>query len=171
MAGDVAAVRAEAPDLLHTHLVHGDVYGALAPIALGVPFVSSRHNDDRYLLGPFRYVDRAFARRARRLIAISNAVRRFLIEAGHDPAKIETIHYGLDALPAGSVGAEPDRGGDSEDVPLLLAIGRLIAQKDHPTTLAAFAAFASGTRDAALAILGIGPLEAETRRARRRARP
>ena len=28
-----------------------------------MPFVSTRHNDDRYLLGPFRYVDRAFARR------------------------------------------------------------------------------------------------------------
>ena len=27
-----------------------------------MPFVSTRHNDDRYLLGPFRYVDRAFMR-------------------------------------------------------------------------------------------------------------
>ena len=30
--------------------------------ALRLPDVSTRHNDDRYLLGPFRYVDRAFAR-------------------------------------------------------------------------------------------------------------
>ena len=55
MARDVTAVaREEAPDLLHTHLVHADVYGALASRRTGIPFVSSRHNDDRYLLGPFR---------------------------------------------------------------------------------------------------------------------
>ena len=69
--------------LIHTHLVHGDVYGALAAAALRIPYLSTRHNDDRYLLGPFRYVDRAFAHRARRLIAISDAVRRFLEQAGH----------------------------------------------------------------------------------------
>ena len=79
-------MRAERPDLLHTHLVHADVYGAIASRLTGLPFVSTRHNDDRYLLGPFRYVDRGFARRARRLIAISDAVRRFLEAAGHDPA-------------------------------------------------------------------------------------
>ena len=61
--------------------------------------MSTRHNDDRYLLGPFRYVDRAFARPARRLIAISDAVRRFLERAGYDPAKLVTIRYGLDELP------------------------------------------------------------------------
>ena len=54
----IRAVRAERPELLHTHLVHADVYGALAAKALGLPVVSTRHNDDRYLLGPFRYVDR-----------------------------------------------------------------------------------------------------------------
>ena len=73
------------PDLLHTHLVHADVYGALAARATRTPYLSTRHNDDRYLLGPFRYVDRAFARGARRLIAISEAVRTFLEAAGHDP--------------------------------------------------------------------------------------
>ena len=38
MARDVIrAVRAEQPDLLHTHLVHADVYGAVAARALGIP--------------------------------------------------------------------------------------------------------------------------------------
>ena len=86
MAAEVdAAVRDEAPDLLHTHLVHADVYGSLASLAERVPLVSSRHNDDRYLLGPFRFVDRAFARRARRLVAISNAVRPFPRRGRADP--------------------------------------------------------------------------------------
>ncbi|HEX6788168.1 MAG TPA: glycosyltransferase, partial [Gaiellaceae bacterium] len=80
MAGDlVRAIRDLRPDLLHTHLVHADVYGAIAARLTRTPFVSTRHNDDRYMLGPFRHVDRAFASGARRLIAISDAVRHFLV--------------------------------------------------------------------------------------------
>ena len=93
-ATSIRAVRAEQPDLVHTHLVHADVYGGAAARLLGIPSISTRHNDDRYLLGPFRYVDRAFARPARRLIAISDAVRALPRaggprpgEAGDDPLR------------------------------------------------------------------------------------
>lgn len=164
MARDVIrAVRAERPDLLHTHLVHADVYGAIAARVVGVQSVSTRHNDDRYLLGPFRYADRAFARPARRLIAISDAVRRFLEQAGHDPAKLITIHYGLDELPSARSEPTPAAAGIPADAPLALAVGRLIAQKDHATLLRAFARVNSALPEARLAILGSGPLEAETR--------
>jgi glycosyltransferase involved in cell wall biosynthesis len=164
LARDVArAIRVERPDLVHTHLVHADVYGGLGARLLGVPSVSTRHNDDRYLLGPFRYVDRAFARPARRLIAISDAVRRFLEQAGHDPAKLVTIHYGLDELPSARSKPTPAEAGIPADTPLALAVGRLIAQKDHATLLHAFARVRSALPQAQLAILGGGPLEAETR--------
>ena len=159
----IRAVRAEQPDLLHTHLVHADVYGAIAAKRLGLPVVSTRHNDDRYLLGPFRYVDRAFARPARRLIAISDAVRMFLERAGHDPAKLLTIRYGLDELPSARSEPAPAAAGIPPEAPLALAVGRLIAQKDHATLLRAFARVRSALPEARLAILGAGPLEAETR--------
>jgi glycosyltransferase involved in cell wall biosynthesis len=162
-AAVVRAARAEAPDLLHTHLVHADVYGAMASAAMRVPMVSTRHNDDRYLLGPFRYVDRAFAARARRLVAISDAVRRFLAAAGHAEEKLSTIHYGLDALPQTPSERTPAEVGIPEGAPLLLAIGRLTEQKDHPTLLRAFARARERHPGAVLAVLGIGPLEAETR--------
>ena len=68
---------------------------------LGIPSVSTRHNDDRYLLA-VRYVDRACSPVGPKLIAISDAVRAFLERAGHDPAKLVTIRYGLDELPAAS---------------------------------------------------------------------
>ena len=164
MARDVVrAVRAERPDLLHTHLVHADVYGAVAAAATRTPYLSTRHNDDRYLLGPFRYVDRFFARRARRLIAISDAVRAFLERAGHDPAKLLTIRYGLDELPPAPSVPTPAAAGIPPDVPLALAVGRLIEQKDHATLLRAFALVREQVPEARLAILGSGPLEAETR--------
>jgi glycosyltransferase involved in cell wall biosynthesis len=164
MARDVhRAIRAERPDLVHTHLVHADIYGGAAARLLGIPAVSTRHNDDRYLLGPFRYVDRAFARPARRLIAISDAVRAFLERAGHDPAKLVTIRYGLDELPAAPSDPTPAQAGVPADAPLAVAVGRLITQKDHATMLRAFARVHGNLPEARLAILGSGPLEAETR--------
>lgn len=163
LADVVRAVRRERPGLLHTHLVHADVYGATAATVLRVPVVSSRHNDDRYLLGPFRYVDRAFARPARRIIAISDAVHRFLAEAGLPREKLVTVHYGLDALPEASSELRPVELGISDDAPVVLAIGRLTQQKDHRTLLRAFARAHRSHPRAVLVILGIGPLETETR--------
>jgi glycosyltransferase involved in cell wall biosynthesis len=128
-----------------------------------VPFVSTRHNDDRYLLGPFRFVDRAFAGGAQRLIAISHAVRRFLAQVGHAPEKLETIHYGLDRAPEAASETTPREAGLADDTPLVLMIGRLTAQKDHPTALHAFAAVRDRHPDAVLAILGVGPLLDQTR--------
>jgi glycosyltransferase involved in cell wall biosynthesis len=164
MAYDVVrAVRAERPEILHTHLVHADLYGAIAAAAAGAAHVSTRHNDDRYLLGPFRYVDRAFALRTRSLIAISDAVRRFLENAGHPSKKLRTIRYGLDDLPTGSPETSPEAAGLPVGAPLLLAVGRLIAQKDHGTLLRAFARVHARHPEARLAILGSGPLEEATR--------
>jgi glycosyltransferase involved in cell wall biosynthesis len=154
----VRAVRAERPDLLHTHMVHGDVYGSLAAHTLRVPFVSSRHNDDRYLLGPFRHVDRTFMHGVRRLIAISDAVREFLARAGLPREKLVTIRYGLDAPPHAASEAPPSIPAGA---PLVLAIGRLIEQKDHATLLRAFARVHEEVPEARLAILGWGPLEDE----------
>ena len=144
-------------------MVHGDVYGSIAANVLRVPFVSSRHNDDRYLLGPFRYVDRAFMRRVRRLVAISDSVREFLVRAGLPANKLLTIHYGLDAVPAAPSELTPEQAGIAAEAPLVLAIGRLIAQKDHETLVRAFAQLREHHPDARLAILGWGELEAETR--------
>ena len=77
-----------------------------------MPFVSTRHNDDRYLLGPFRYVDRAFARRARRLIAISDAVREFLERAGHDPREARDDPLRARRAAGGAVRADAGAAGD-----------------------------------------------------------
>jgi glycosyltransferase involved in cell wall biosynthesis len=164
LAADVVrAVRAERPDLVHTHMVHGDIYGSFAAHALRIPFVSTRHNDDRYLLGPFRHVDRVAMHGVRRIIAISDAVRLFHVRAGLPAAKLETIHYGLDTIPETPSEVQPEEAGIPAAAPLVLAIGRLIAQKDQATMLDAFARVLPSHPDARLAILGWGPLEARLR--------
>jgi glycosyltransferase involved in cell wall biosynthesis len=159
----VRAVRAEAPDLLHTHMVHADVYGSVAAHLKRTPFVSTRHNDDRYLLGPFRHVDRAFMHGVRRIIAISDAVRDFHIRAGLDAEKLVTVRYGLDDVPPTPSELTPEAAGIPADAPLVLAIGRLIEQKDHATLLEAFARVHRTHPQARLAILGWGALEAQTK--------
>ena len=42
-------------DVVHTHLVHADVYGAFGARRL----VSTKHNDDPFRAGAFRFVERA----------------------------------------------------------------------------------------------------------------
>ena len=107
-------------DLVHTHLVHADVYGALGARVL----VSTKHNDDPFRAGAFRHVERALARRASRLIAITHALARFQVErVGLPQEKVEVIHYGLDAPPAAWGTNPPD--DEPEDAPVLLAVCRL----------------------------------------------
>jgi glycosyltransferase involved in cell wall biosynthesis len=142
------------PDLVHTHLVHGDVYGALAVGAAAL--VSTKHNDDRFRLGPFRYVERALTRRSARVIAITEALRQFCVDGVGLPAgKIEVVHYGLDGLP------EP--WGESKDVPLpdgarvLLCVARLAEQKGVDVAVRALPAIRERHPDAVLVVLGEGP--------------
>jgi glycosyltransferase involved in cell wall biosynthesis len=157
----IKVVRATKPNLLHTHMVHADVYGSVAAHATRTPFVSTRHNDDRYLLGPFRYADRTFMHGVRKIIAISDAVRAFHVQAGLPEEKLVTIHYGLDTVPLTPSEITPEAAGIPADAPLVLAIGRLIEQKDHATLIRSFARVERP--GAHLAILGWGPLEAQTR--------
>ena len=159
----VRVVRAESPSLLHTHMVHADVYGSLAARLTRVPFVSTRHNDDRYLLGPFRYVDRAFMLGVERIIAISEAVREFHVRAGLPAAKLTTIRYGLDEAPQSPSEITPADAGIPGDAPLVVSVARLIEQKDHATLLDAFRRVHAQRPETHLALLGWGRLEGQIR--------
>jgi glycosyltransferase involved in cell wall biosynthesis len=115
-------------DVVHTHLVHADVYGGLAASLRGARLVSTKHNDDRFRVGPFRHVERALARLADRVVAITDSLRRFTVEQVGIPAdKVETIHYGLDDLPGAWGENPPDSVPDG--VRVLLTVSRLTPQK------------------------------------------
>jgi len=159
----LGAVRAERPDLMHTHMVHGDFYGSLAAHALRVPFVSSRHNDDRYLLGSFRHVNRAILHGAGRLIVASDTLAELMARLGVPGERIVTIPYGLDEPPARPSELTPSEARVPDGVPLILAIGRFVEQKDHATLLHAFCRVRQANPTARLAILGSGPLEPSLR--------
>jgi glycosyltransferase involved in cell wall biosynthesis len=146
---------ARGADLVHTHLVHADVYGALGARRL----VSTKHNDDPFRAGAFRYVERALAHRASRVIAITHALARFQVERVGLPAdKIEVIHYGLDDVPAAWGTNPPD--DIPPDAPVLLAVCRLEPQKGVDVAIHALAEIP----DAHLVVLGEGPQRAELER-------
>jgi glycosyltransferase involved in cell wall biosynthesis len=144
-------------DVLHTHLVHADVYGALVR---GPALVSTKHNDDPFRVGPFRFVERGLARRARKVIAISDALRRFTVDRVGVPAdKIVTVHYGLDELPR-PWGENPELP-IPEDARVLLVVGRLAQQKGVDVALRALPAIRREHPDAVLVVLGEGSQRAE----------
>ena len=139
-------------DIVHTHLVHADVYGAIGARRL----VSTKHNDDPFRAGPFRFVERALARRAKRIIAITESLARFQVErVGLPRDKVEVVHYGLDELP-GAWGANPPDPVPGE-VPVLLCVCRLEPQKGLDVAIRALAE----VPDAYLVVLGEGPQRGE----------
>jgi glycosyltransferase involved in cell wall biosynthesis len=135
-------------DLVHTHLVHADVYGAFGARRL----VSTKHNDDPFRAGPFRFVERTLARRAARVIAITESLARFQVERVGLPAeKVEVIHYGLDDLPSAWGTNPPDPVPPDERV--LLCVCRLEEQKGVDVAIRAMA----DVPGAHLVVLGEGP--------------
>ena len=146
------AVRRARPDVVHTHLVHADLYGALH----GRTLVSTKHNDDPFRTGPFRFVERVLAHRARRIVTITDALRRFQIErVGIPPAKLVTIHYGLDDPPPAWGTNRPDEV--AADARVLLAICRLERQKGLDIAVRALPIVRERHPDVELVVLGEGP--------------
>lgn len=149
-------------DILHAHLPHGEVYGEIALRAFpGQPLVISRHNDDAFRRRlVMRRVFAPSLRRAGRIIAISQAVRRFLVEVeGAAAEKIEVIPYGLDA-DAFARSANPGafrREIGAEDAPLIGFVGRLTRQKGVDVLLRAFAQVEKEHPAARLVLAGDGP--------------
>jgi glycosyltransferase involved in cell wall biosynthesis len=153
-------LRRRRPDIVHTHLVHADVYGGLASIAAGSTLVSTKHNDDPFRTGRFSHVERLMTRRAAKVICITSSLARFNIECvGLPAAKIDVVHYGLDRLPdpwgtAGGPTLPPDAR-------LLLAISRLEPQKGLDLAIEALAVIRERHPQAVLLVLGVGSLERE----------
>ena len=138
-------------DIVHTHLVHADLLGAL--LSGRRTIVSTKHNDDPFRARlPFRLVERALTRRAARVICITEALRRFNVErVGLPAAKLDIVHYGMDEPPAAWAPNELEL----PDGKIVAAVARLEPQKGLDLAIEALAGI-----DATLVVLGVGPEQA-----------
>ena len=142
------------PRILHTHLVHADVYGQLAGTLTGIPTrFSTKHGFNEFREGrPFALADRAVASLAHVHIAISRGLARYLADTeGFDEESFDIVHYGI--APREELAPFP------VETPRLLCVGRLIPIKGHIVLLRAFAMARHEVPELELEIAGRGPLE------------
>ena len=89
------------PRILHTHLVHADVYGQLAGSVARVPLrLSTKHGFNEFREGRwFAFADRSVGSLAHVHIAISQGLAQYLAETeGFDEEAFEIVHYGISSL-------------------------------------------------------------------------
>ena len=165
--GLVRLIRAWRPAIVHTHTAKAGLLGRLAARAAGVPTVVHTFHGHvlRGYFSPsketlFRNLEAFLARAADALVAVSDSVKRDLVELRVAPErKIRVIPLGLElgalagALPRGRLRRE---AGIPEEAPLVGIVGRLVPIKDVPTFLDAARRVHERRPDARFAVVGDG---------------
>jgi glycosyltransferase involved in cell wall biosynthesis len=155
-------LRHERPAIFHTHLPRADFGGFFARLACpNIPWVCSVHDihdkswSGRWTLPLFNFI----WRRADRVIAISHAVKDWLVAERSVPLqKISVIHYGIDpelfSRPQGGLRRE----WGLEDKSIIGAIGRLEPRKGHDCLIRSMSEIRKTVPSAMLVIAGHDPL-------------
>lgn len=156
-------VRRGGYDAVHTHLLHGDLYGRVAARLAGRPVLSTYHCDDPFhLLRGVRQADAATARLCTRIVCISHAVADFVDRRIGVPRRLlRVIHYGME--PPVERGGADLRAlvGAAPGERIVGIVGRLVEQKGHVYLLRALPALLRAAPDVRLAVVGDGGLRGE----------
>lgn len=159
----LAHLRAGRFDLVHTHGYRADLLGFIAARRLAIPIVSTCHgfiSIDRHL-SLYNRLDVFLLRYFNRVIAVSERMRRDLVEKGVDAGKIEVIANAI------QVGSEADREasrrttrarmGIGEEEFVFGFVGRLSEEKGLRYLLEAFSQCKRGEGRWRLVLVGDGP--------------
>lgn len=160
------------PDLLHTHLLHADVYAAVIKTFFirSLKIVSTKHGfqesyleqygfavNSRLKKMPFYWLSRLAERKIDQSYTISHAMAAFYHDSKITRNKIPVIHHGLrqEAIPGESVLTTPAS-------PMLIAsVGRLTRYKGFRYLLDAIAVLKVKQPAVVLEIAGNGPQREE----------
>jgi glycosyltransferase involved in cell wall biosynthesis len=152
----VPAVVAEARGhsaVLHAHDAHATTLAGIASWISGAPFVTTRRVDF-----PLRHP--AMWKRARRVIAISQAVADVLAEGGVAPDRITIIPSGIaiDEARATTPMGIRHRLGLAPDAMVAANVASLVGHKDHATLLRTAAVLQQSLPGVHWVVAGDGPL-------------
>ena len=159
------SLRQHQPDIVHTHLLHADLYALPAAFSLKLHTISSRHNDDPFRRRfPLRQLQRWLWQSTDAGIAISDHVANFCQTVEGAPAdKLFTIRYGIDFQDRLRERSTQKRFlqhqlGLPDDHIMIGMVGRLIEQKGMSYGLQAFSHIAGEHPNTHLVIVGDGNL-------------
>jgi len=133
-------LRRESFELVHTHLLHADLYGGLASSIMGLSRIASLHNDNPFRRASLlRQVIRWNRRLFQHVICISHHLARFANEVeGVPKERISVVHYGFQPNRSPSLGSNiRSLLRLPEEKPIMGMVARLTTQKGHSTLLRA----------------------------------
>lgn len=145
--------------IVHAHLPRAELVSFLVPSRF--TFVTSRHNAEPFFPSAPKWLSNFLASlvalRARRIIAISHSVSKYLLSRGEvqDASKIRVVYYGYRVRNLNRLRAN----NSSYDETNLGTISRLAEQKDLPTMFNVLEKYRVHVPGATLRLVGAGPLE------------
>jgi glycosyltransferase involved in cell wall biosynthesis len=157
-------VRARRPTLVHAHFEGGGIVAMPLARALGLPLVVTCHGFDVTIRDDARWPNpilrQIYLRRRRQLqnsgahfVAVSEHIRRAMLDRGYPPERTHVIHIGVDVERL-----QPDPTADRE--PIVLFVGRMVEKKGAEYLIRAMQAVEAAVPEARLVLVGNGPLRA-----------
>jgi glycosyltransferase involved in cell wall biosynthesis len=153
-----ALCRRQEIEVLHTHHNAVGSLGRLATAGAGVAVVNTEHNDHRFFSYAQNLVNAVSFPLVDVLVSNSESTRRSLSWYERLPAagtRHEVVYNGIDSARIDA--ADPPDVALPEE-PFVVAVGRLIEQKNYATLLDAFQTVRTEWPAASLVIVGDGPL-------------
>jgi glycosyltransferase involved in cell wall biosynthesis len=158
----VATLRDAQVDIVHTQAFRANLWGRIAATQLGLPVVASVRATYSYLPRPYYGVERALATRTAWVLTPSRATSQHLVDhVGVPASKVVTIPNAVDLqlFHPGRDGIEIRRRFGLGGKTVVLAAGRLTAQKNYVGLVSAVARVVNSGFDVTLLVAGSGPLE------------
>ncbi len=146
-------------DVVHAHGYKADIYAHFAMRNLHIPLVSTCHGwiDINAMLTLYGVADRRVLRNFTAIVAVSDEVKRKLLNAGVPENKIHLIRNGIDLRPFDN--AQPSLRNESIKVksPIVGLIGRLSIEKGVDIFLEAAARILTEQPSTKFVVIGEGP--------------
>jgi len=154
------------PSPVHAHLPKSELLAAI--VVRNKYFIFSRHNSEPFWPSGPRIISNLLSKyvctRASQGIAISNAVKSYLIKRGEIPTghTIDVVYYGFQkdiSTNTAGLGLITNIMNGQSSNNKIGTIGRLVPQKDYPTLLNAFSNVLKSVPNTDLYVVGEGYLQ------------